>query len=72
MRCAAVATSAAAGTRESSPLSSSRAGPLPASASRLSTATIGFGIGGFAAKRAAPRPPNEPPSVERKTRVCVD
>ena len=64
-------TSAADGERAVSPPIRSRGRPGPAIASRLITASAFSRYGELSAKRAAPSPPNAPPSVETKTSVCV-
>ncbi len=69
IRAAAVDARSAAVERGASPERSRRGAPCPAIAVRLTTPSTGKPR--REAKRAAPSPPDAPPSVERKTRVCA-
>ena len=71
IRADAVWTSESAGERAVFAAIWSRGGPLPAIASRSTSAKAPCRYGEEAANWLAPIPPNEPPSVERKTSVCA-
>ena len=71
IRADAVCTSESAGERAVLAAIWSRGGPRPAIASRSISANAPCRYGDAAENRSAPIPPNAPPSVERKTSVCV-